>query len=225
MFKNQKLVSGVTSRINRAAKNTLNALASGRVQLEPQVTGRLLGAIEQELDGKSVGGIIWVAKTLTDRVKNSQESEFGVDFVGVISITQNDFTVRKGFLSQAKLVEPSQSFRTRESKRLKDQCEKMLGFSAASYVFLYSHQSGIRIVPATEVLGARDCNPHELTSKSIAEFFKAHFECFVGDRVIQSASPEGLADLRIQYQARAGIFIGGKPKSAPSEGQFEQPTR
>lgn len=215
MFKNQKLVRGVTSRINKAATNTLDALSGGRAQLEPQVTDRLLGAIEQELNGKSIGGVLWVAKTLTDRVKNSQESEFGADFMGVLSLDLNDFQVQKGFLSQAKLVEPSQSFPSAESVRLKDQCEKMLGFSSSSYVFLYSQQSGIRIVPAIEVLGARDCNPHELTSKSITEFFKDHLECFIGDRAIKSATPQQLAGLRSEYQARAGIYIGGKPKPSP----------
>lgn len=222
MFKNQKLVRGVTARINRAARNTLNALAGGRAQLEPQVTDRLLGAIEQELNGKFIGGVVWVAKTLTDRVKKSQESEFGADFMGVLSLDLNDFKASKGFLSQAKLVEPSQSFPFAESKRLKGQCEKMLGFSTESFVFLYSQQSGIRIVSAVEILGARNCNPHELTSKSITEFFKDHLECFIGDRAIQSASPEGLAQLRARYQARTGIFLGGKAKSAPKEGEHMQ---
>ena len=219
MFKNQKLVRDVTARINRAANNTLKAIAVGRAQLEPQVTDRLLGAIEQELDGTFIGGIVWVAKTLTDMVKNSQEGEFGADFMGVLSLELNDFEARKGFLSQAKLIEPSQSFRIAESKRLKGQCEKMLKFSTESFVFLYSQQSGIRIVPAVDVVGARDCNPHELTSKSITEFFKDHLECFIGDRAIQSATPEGLAELRAQYQARTGIFLGGKPKSPPKEGE------
>ena len=219
MFRNQKLVRGVTARINRAANNTLNALTVGRAQLEPQVTDRLLGAIEQELDGKSIGGVVWVAKTLTDRVKGSQESEFGADFMGVVSLELNDFEARKGFLSQAKLVEPSQSFPASEWKRLKGQCEKMLKFSAESFVFMYSQQSGIRIVPAVEVVGARECNPHELTSKSITKFFKDHLECFIGDRAIQSATPEGLIELRAKYEARTGIFIGGRPKSTPHEGK------
>ncbi len=218
MFRNQKLVRAVTGRINRAARNTLRALASGRVQLEPQVTDRLLGAIEQEMDGRFIGGVQWVAKTLTDRVKKSQESEFGADFMGVLSLDLNDFRTNKGFLSQAKLVEPSQSFSAAESKRLKVQCEKMLGFSPESFVFLYSQQSGIRIVSAIDILGARNCNPHELTSKSISEFFKDHLECFVGDRAIQSASPEGLAELRARYQARTGIFLAGKTTSVPPKG-------
>lgn len=222
MFKNQKLVRGVTARINKAATNTLNALSAGRAQLEPQVTDRLLGAIEQELDGRSIGGVVWVAKTLTDRVRNSQESEFGADFMGVLSLDLNDLNVQKGFLSQSKLVEPSQSFPATESKRLKDQCAKMLAHSSSSYVFIYSQQSGIRIVPAIDVLGARDCNPHELTSKSITEFFKDHLECFIGDRQIKSATPQGLADLRERYLARAGVFIGGKPKGSPREGKREQ---
>jgi hypothetical protein len=221
MFRNQKLVRGVTARINRAATNTLNAFVGGRAQLEPQVTDRLLGAIEQELDGKSIGGVVWVAKTLTDRVKNSQESEFGADFMGVLSLELNDFEARKGFLSQAKLVEPSQSFPTAESKRLKGQCEKMLGFSSESFVFIYSQQSGIRIIPAVEVVSARDCNPHELTSKSITEFFKDHLECFIGDRAIQSATPQGLDELRAKYEARTGIFLGGKPKSTPQKRKHE----
>jgi hypothetical protein len=217
MFRNKKLVRGVITRINMAASNTLNALSTGRAQLEPQITDRLLGSIEQELDGKSIGGVVWVAKTLTDRVRSSQESEFGADFMGVLSLELNDFEAKKGFLSQAKLVEPSHSFPASEMKRLKEQCEKMLKFSPESFVFLYSQQSGIRIVPAVDVVGARDCNPHELTSKSITDFFRDHLECFIGDRAIQSATPDGLIELRTKYDARTGIFLGGKTKGPPNE--------
>jgi len=209
MFRNIKLTKNVIKKINRAADHTLEALSRGRVQHEPQVTDRLIGAIERELDNTSIGGVIWQAKTLTDRVRNSQESEFGADFMGVLSLTFDDFEVHKGFLSQAKRIEPSQSFLTANSKELKKQCKKMLSFSVASFVFLYSQQSGICVVPAIDILGARNCNPHELTSKSIGEFFKDHIECFIGDHTIQSPSPEGLNDLLTKYSARSGIYLRG----------------
>jgi hypothetical protein len=47
---------------------------------------------------------------------------------------------------------------------LREQCEKMLKHSSVSYVFLYSQHSGISVIPAIEGIGARTCNPHELTN-------------------------------------------------------------
>lgn len=127
-----------------------------------------------------------MAKTLTDRGPGSQESQFGADFMAVFRASLPDFEVAKGFLAQSKLIEPGETFTTADAKKLKQQCEKMLEHSPASFVFLYSQQSGIVVVPAGEVLAARDCNPHELTALSMGKFYEEHFECFIGDHSIKA---------------------------------------
>ena len=219
MFRNKKLVNGIISSIRTAANHTLDAFSEKRTEHEPSFTDRLLNSIELQIDGKIIGGVKWTAKTLTDRGANSQESEFGADFLGALSLEFDDYNVKKGFLAQAKIVEPSDTFPKKESERLIDQCNKMLNHTSDAFVFLYSHQSGIEIVPAVEVVSARHCNPHELTTKAITEFFKDHLECFIGDRSIQVANSETLKTLAKAYKTRNALLISGK---SPNKGDNEK---
>lgn len=210
MFKNKKLVRGLVSRVKKAESYVLGAFEQGRVEQEPAMTDRLLASLEHQLDGSQIGGVTWTAKTLKDRGAGSQESEFGADFMAVFHASLPDFEVTKGFLAQSKIIEPSQSFPASEANRLKAQCEKMLDHSPASYVFVYSQQSGISVVPAIDIVAARTANPHELDSMSMGTFYEKHFECFIGDRDIQSASPAALSDLRAKFEARKLFLLSGK---------------
>ncbi len=169
------------------------------------------------LDHKTIAGVRWQAKTLTDRGRGSQESNYGADFLAALELDLQGYQVKKGFLAQAKLIEPSKNFGNANFEKTREQCEKMLKFSSASYVFLYSQQSGISVVPAVEALGARSCNPHELTSRPMRQFYKEHFECFVGDRSIQSASPQALQELRDRFDARTAILLSGVDSRSESQ--------
>jgi len=210
VFVNKKLVRGLVKRISRAEIETLESLRFKRIEQEPALTDRLLGVMEHVLNGQSIGGITWTAKSLTDRGRGSQESEFGADFMAVFRVDLSDFTIAKGFLGQAKLVEPTDSFPSAEASRLKLQCEKMLSHSPASFVFLYSQQSGIMVVPASEVIAARDCNPHELTAMPMGKFYEQHFECFIGDHSIKTADVAALEALREKFAARRLFYLAGK---------------
>jgi hypothetical protein len=216
MFENQRLVKGLLTRIRRAERETLEALRVGRVEHEPALTDRLFGAMEHVLNRQNIGGINWYVKTLTDRGRGSQEKEFGADFLAAFRVSLQDFTVAKGFLGQSKLIEPSQAFPANEATRLKDQCVRMLSYSSAAYVFLYSQQSGIKVVPATEIVAARDCNPHELTARSMAKFYEEHFECFIGDHDIRTADPQALEELRERYRTRRLLFLAGTARPSPT---------
>lgn len=209
MFSNQRLVNSLVKKISQVERETLDALRDGRVEQEPALTDRLLGSMEHVLNGKRVAGVRWTVKTLTDRGSGSQESVFGADFMAALELSLDGYQVAKGFLAQSKLIEPSQAFSKQEVTRLKDQCKQMLSFSPASFVFLYSQQSGIVVVPATEVLASRDCNPHELTSKKMASFYREHFECFIGDREIRKTTPQGLNELRPRYEAKRLVLLSG----------------
>lgn len=209
MFSNQRLVNNLVKKISQVERETLDALRDGRVEQEPALTDRLLGSMEHVLNGKRVAGVRWTVKTLTDRGRGSQESVFGADFMAALELSLDGYQVAKGFLAQSKLIEPSQTFSKQEVTRLKDQCKHMLSFSPASFVFLYSQQSGIVVVPATEVLASRDCNPHELTSKKMASFYRDHFECFIGDRGIRKTTPQGLDELRQRYEAKRLVLLYG----------------
>lgn len=202
MLPHYRAVREAGRQIAGAADRAVEALRQGRVEQEPAMTDRLLGAIEESLHGDNTHGIRWSAKTLTDRGRGAQERRFGADFMGVLNIDLPDYRVAKGFLAQAKLVRNGRSVDRAELER---QCERMLNLSPASFVFLYSH-SGIAVVPAIAVV-ASSVDPRELYTRSVGRFFEEHLECFVGDRAIAVAAPSTLESLRERYDARRLISL------------------
>ena len=202
MITDYHAVRQAAQHIAGAIDRSVDALREGRVEHEPAMTDRMLGAIEESLRDYQTKGIRWTAKTLTDRGRGSQESRYGADFMGVLNIVLPEFAVSKGFLAQAKLVRNGSSGDIRE---LRLQCKKMLNLSPDSFVFLYG-QEGVRVVPAISVVAA-NVDPLRLYSRSAQRFFEEHFECFIGDGNIQSSTPKALDDLRERFEARRAIEI------------------
>ena len=194
---NYRTIREVARRIAGATDRSVEALREGRVEHEPAMTDRMLGAIEESIHLAEIRGIRWQAKTLTDRGRRAQEAQYGADFMGVLNIDLPDFKVGKGFLAQAKLVRGRSVGGLEE---LQDQCRKMLDLSADSFVFLYS-RDGITVVPALSVLASRQ-SPLSLYNRSVQKFFEDHLACFIGDRLIHSPTPESLTALRDTFDAR-----------------------
>lgn len=192
-------------RIANAIDGSVDALNEGRVEQEPAMTDRMLGAIEHSLRDARIKGIRWNAKTLTDRGSGAQERKYGADFMGVLNISLPEFSVQKGFLAQAKLIRHGRSGDLRE---LKSQCESMLQLSPDSFVFLYGHD-GVRVVSALSVVSA-NVDPVDLYSRSAQRFYEEHLECFIGDRAINSPTPATLKSLAERYATRSAILIEGK---------------
>jgi hypothetical protein len=195
-------VRAAAQRIANAIDHSVAALRAGRVEQEPAMTDRMLGAIEEGLIDCHVKGIRWTAKTLTDRGPGSQESEYGADFMGVLNIELPEFTVSKGFLAQAKLIRGGSSG---DMRKLKKQCDKMLNLSPDSFVFLYGPY-GVRVVPALSVIGT-SVDPVHLYSRFAQRFFEEHLECFIGDRAIQSPTFANLKAMRDRFDARSAMLI------------------
>lgn len=216
MFKNKKLASSFSRRISAAARLAMEDMTAGRVKQEPAVTDRLIAYIQREI--RQARGFNWTAMTLTDRGKGSQEKKYGADFVGSLEINLDGFYICKGFLAQAKKVEPNDTFSCAEYDKLSSQCHDMLSLSSDSFVFLYSAVDGFLVLPALSVIGSRHCNPHELTTKQIQKFFVEHFECFIGDTRISLAHVTTLEKLYEEYRARAGFHLvianSGKSKES-----------
>lgn len=188
--------------IANAINHSVRALKDGRVEHEPAMTDRMLGAIEESLTNYCVKGICWRAKTLTDRGRGSQESKYGADFMGVLDINLPEFTVSKGFLAQAKLIRNGSAGNLKELKR---QCEKMLELSCDSFVFLYG-PNGVRVVPALAIVGTT-VEPLQLYNRSAQRFFEEHLQCFIGDRNIKCPTPQTLDALRTRFETRSAILI------------------
>lgn len=198
-------VREAAKRLAAVAHKSVIALRQKRVEHEPAMTDRFLGAAEVLFEEEfEIKGICWSAKTLTDRGARSQEREFGADFLGVLNIALPDFSVAKGFLAQAKLLRNGSIGDVQE---LKDQCEKMLRHTPAAFVFLYSER-GMRVLPAVSVLGAA-FDPLQVYSRSAQRFFEEHLQSFIGDRSISTATPATLEALRNRYQARITMAVKG----------------
>jgi hypothetical protein len=124
---------------------------------------------------------------------------------GVVPGAMGNYSVKKGFLAQAKRQEPGKPLATSEWKRMQAQCNTMLNFTSDSYVFIYS-LNGVFVVPAISVAACQAVEDlHTLHPKNLSAFYKEHFMCFVGDRAIDSASPRVLDNLlaRVAFEITA----------------------
>lgn len=211
MKKHYKIIRDSAAHLANAANKTVKSLIDKRIEQEPAFTDRMLGRIEESMSKYEIKGIQWTAKTLTDRGKGAQEKIYGADFIGVLDIHLTDYKVKKGFLAQSKLIEPDGYESPKEFSRMQEQCEKMLSLTPDSFVFLYSTY-GISIVPAISILSAKQCNPHELYSRSISRFYEEHFQSFIGDRRLKSSSINVLEEIRQEFGARAVLGLSAKSK-------------
>lgn len=194
-------------RVAEAADETAETLRDGRIEQEPAYTDRMLGRIENAMNEFRAKGVRWTAKTLTDRAPNAQEKEYGADFVGVLDISLPGYAVKKGFLAQAKMIEPEESLRDQDWERMRAQCGTMLSLSPDSFLFVYSI-TGTIVVPAGAILSLTEPhNPHELYSRKLARFYEEHFECFIADRRIHAPTIEALESLREEMRARRLLYL------------------
>ena len=217
MFRHRQIVRASARRIAQAANQAVQSYQRSEVEEETDFTALMLGHMGESMDRYEVRGVRWSAKILTSHRPNAQETRFGADFVGVVRMDLPEYQTAKGFLAQAKRIEPGDPFRQRDWDRLVDQSRAMLSVTPESFVFLYS-RNGITVAPATAILAARGrCNPHELYAQSATRFYEQHFECFVGDPGIQSADVRTLE----QAQARYGLQLALQSIN-PNE---EQPRR
>lgn len=205
MIQPRGVVRGVAQKIKEAAAAICESLRTTEIEQEPAFTDRLLQAIKDSLKDYKSKGISWSAKTLTDRGPGAQETEYGADFAGVLSIQVPDYQVRKGFLAQAKRIEARESIAGRDFDEMKQQCDRMLKRTPDSYVFLYT-TTQVTVIPAIAIASSTRRNPHEFYSRKISSFFEAHFECFIGDRRIDAATHEMLERLEV----RTVLFIEAK---------------
>ncbi|NIM13176.1 MAG: hypothetical protein GTO45_13750 [Candidatus Aminicenantes bacterium] len=210
------IVQEAVNQMENAARIALDALVSSRIEQEPAFTDRLLGGIEHAMDGFRHEGIIWTAKTFTDRGHKSQESRIGADFAGVLKLDLARVSLSTGFLAQAKLVDPRDSLSKKEYQRLVSQCRFMLHISPASYVFLYS-VSGIQIVPAISLTNAKQRNPYLLYKMTFSQFFEYHLASFIGDYRLGIPSIEAIKNLRTDSIAQRVLFLSATSSKSRSK--------
>ena len=218
MLKDLRVVRRSARIAADCALGARDAYAHGRIKHETAITDRMLGSIENGLNGRRLKGVKWEAATLTNTSRNSEESRYGADFMGVLDISLDTYRISKGFLAQAKRIEPGSYFRKRERKRLFNQCDLMLSRTIASFVFLYSRDD-IRVVPASAVCASDAVNPWDLYPIAISGFFERHFECFFGDTRIRSSSVHDVRLLSEEFGVRSAMLLS---LSSSSEHRLRQ---
>jgi hypothetical protein len=203
MLKYRRIILDSARRIAAAANRTVDDYIADH-EHEPEFTGLMLGRMKQAMDGYKTRGVRWTAKTLASKAPGVQEEAFAADFVGVVEFDLPEYRVRKGFLAQARHIDPGPSIAPREWDRLADQCRQMLSITAESFVFIYS-RSGIAVLPALAIVSATaPGNPHDAYSRTVLRFYQDHFECFVGDVDISSGDAAELERLK----ARHALYLG-----------------
>jgi len=119
----------------------------------------------------------------------------------------------KGFLAQAKRQEPGSKLVRSEWDRLQIQCRKMIRHTPESFVFVYS-LNGVYMIPAVKVLSCTDIEDlHTLHPEKTGSFYRSHFECFIGDPRVDSATPAALEHLRY----RSGLEIAAMTEQMTKE--------
>jgi hypothetical protein len=140
--------------------------------------------------------------------KGDEEPEFGADIVITIDVEAADFEERKGFLVQAKRLEPLHDLSSERRSKLLEQCEKMLGVTPSSMVFLYSTQ-GVQAIPATAVLANKGQNLWQIPTWGYQVLFLDFAMCWFGDPRLQAVDPAALERLRESVDAKSALqFIG-----------------
>ncbi len=210
MKKFDRAFRSAATKLTNAAAKTSQELADGGIPDEPSFTSALVTRFKDALDGYSSGGISWSAKILSSHGPNSEEKQFGADFLGVLDLNLPGYQIKKGFLAQAKRQEPGSKLSSQEWERLYRQCESMLQFTPEGFVFVYA-LNGVFMVPAISVIACSSTHPqdlHTLHPKTTGGFYKEHFQCFIGEKRIDSATPSILDNLK----ARHAIEISAKTK-------------
>ena len=142
------MVRKIAREIADAANGAINAYKEARVEEEPQVTDRILGAIEDRIQNQRFGdvvqqrfdGVVWNARTLrTGRGVAAEESRHGADLMGVLDIEISGYSAKKGFLAQAKKAEPDRPLSLAGWNRLRSQWallhESYLGYHGRMLFF------------------------------------------------------------------------------------------
>jgi hypothetical protein len=215
-------------RLAGATRRVCRDYRDGDVVHEEPFSDQLCGRLKETLEDFRTGEIVWQADIARNRgrfsarslTKTKEEPAFGADLVMVIDIDTSTESVRKGYLAQAKRLEPGKRLDAAEYRRLLGQCERMVAFTPASLVFLY-HQTDVQVISANAVLSRRDTDLWSIETWPIEVLYEDFAICWFGDHRIQATDPASLEGLRAMMDAEAAIRIAGRGSPEPDWIDFE----
>lgn len=197
MLKHSKAVSFLAEQIGKAAEKLAESvledigsdnLAGREEMITPQIarehTAHLFDAVKSRLHDQNVYGVSFKVHCF----KHREEKVIGADIAGIMTIQAGNRSLTKLYLAQAKVASHARMRSRRNAairagdRNLLCQCQKMLGRSPSSYVFVYS-KFGVHVVPATavQIKGRGVVDTASDYCRSLKMFYMELFKCFVGD--------------------------------------------
>lgn len=173
-------------RADRAVGQAMSSYSRGEVTDEDDLTGVLVGSLKAGLTGQ-IRGLSWSTAIVRHRSgRAAEEARIGADLLIHVAFKTGTRRYSKGVLIQAKRVEPGTAMTASEHATLVSQCNKMLAYTPASFVFDYA-KGEMRCAPATRVAGTITRRLYEECPWTSYRFFLELFRCPVGDPRITSA--------------------------------------
>lgn len=196
--------------------------AGREVRHEESFSDQLCGRLKETLEDFSTPHIDWqtdVAQpgsgrarlSATTLTKTKEEPLFGADIVMALDVQTPDYSVRKGFLVQAKRLEPDGVLPNGEYARLLRQCARMISVTPSSMVFLY-HSGGVKVVPAAAVLALNSRRLFDIVSYDIQILYRDFAICWYGDTRLQASDQTSLEGLRTLVHAEAAVAFRGRSR-------------
>lgn len=191
-----KISKKIVSIIKKVEKRTINRISNGRLETEPDISSSFITIIEEEFENyiDIDEDVYLVTRIIRGIGHGAPESRYGPDICVILTIKLNNkLILSKGFFMQGKMegnpIETKKIgnkvlFKIKRNNaftgdgKLKDQIEKMLSVTHASYIIVYS-KMGFFVGPALEILKEVGINDIEVIT--IAKFFELFFQCIIGD--------------------------------------------
>jgi len=211
---------GFATKLAAATGRAVRDYGDEDVVNEEPFSDQLCGRLKETLESFKTANIDWqvdVAQASLGRgrlrartlAKHKEEPDLGADLVMTLDIDTPTYSVRKGFLAQAKRLQPGKLLSNEKHRELIGQCDRMLSVTPASMVFLYSTEE-VTVVPAAAVMALRHTNLWKIVTYEIEILYRDFAICWFGDPRLQSTDRQSLEGLRAATGANAALRFSGR---------------
>lgn len=180
MNKQYSFSNSLSRDIESAAESVIGNYANNIHSDEPAISSAFCQAVCSQIDDRGDNIQIRARTNRSAGVRN-EEAISGADILIRFEADFSDFSMKSGVFVQAKRIESS-SYPNRE--KLSTQCHKMLRWTPASFVFIYSEEN-MTVIPAASIIGANELSENVRGNFYYKNIYRLHKEIFngtIGDR-------------------------------------------
>lgn len=203
--------------VRNAIQDTLLDWTNDNMRQETDITNSIGNRIQDGLNGIEDGNVNFKSMFIPDHGPGSMEKKLGADLAGLMTVNLQNYSIKKLFLAQAKIIKGDKVERKHLGNLIK-QSTGMLSVTPFSIVMLYSRE-GVYAVPAADV---RDLSLHYLKKSRgtinfkddlyympLEHYVEDVYTTWQGDRE-KGAHISNIGDLEnvmLEVRARAGLSI------------------